>query len=164
MEGFRFVKRKIRARDIEVHPTESALILHCEAEVTVHNYNGVGEPTEYNSEIIHRELHPVDKKIVVESLSGNSSIPALAQEIITQCKLILPSEIPLIEQLLFFLQKRQILSHINAQEPSQHREELQQQDAITKHLLLQKVGSSSSLCSLLYPEKLFYWMKQSFPY
>ena len=44
--------------------------------------------------------------IRVKSLNPNSDLGALAKEIIDKCKLIHPSKLPEVEQLLYYLQNR----------------------------------------------------------
>ncbi|XP_074655810.1 kinesin-associated protein 3-like isoform X2 [Tubulanus polymorphus] len=46
------------------------------------------------------------KSIRVKSLNDNTDIASLAKEIVERCKLIHPSKLPEVEQLLFYLQKR----------------------------------------------------------
>ena len=45
-------------------------------------------------------------RIRVKSLNANTDISTLAKEIIEKCKLIHPSKLPEVEQLLYYLQKR----------------------------------------------------------
>ena len=42
----------------------------------------------------------------MKSLNANTNIGVLAREIIDRCKLIHPSKLPEVEQLLFYLQNR----------------------------------------------------------
>ncbi|KAJ8300221.1 hypothetical protein KUTeg_021740 [Tegillarca granosa] len=46
------------------------------------------------------------KRIRVKSLNPNSDLSSLAKEIINKCKLIHPSKLPEVEQLLYYLQNR----------------------------------------------------------
>ncbi len=45
-------------------------------------------------------------RIRVKSLNANTDIAKLAKEIIDKCKLIHPSKLPEVEQLLYYLQNR----------------------------------------------------------
>ena len=45
-------------------------------------------------------------RIRVKSLNANTDIATLAKEIIDRCKLIHPSKLPEVEQLLYYLQNR----------------------------------------------------------
>ena len=45
-------------------------------------------------------------RIRLKSLNSNTDIAALANEIVEKCKLIHPSKLPEVEQLLYYLQKR----------------------------------------------------------
>ena len=45
-------------------------------------------------------------RIRVKSLNANTDISTLAKEIIEKCKLIHPSKLPEVEQLLYYLQNR----------------------------------------------------------
>ncbi len=52
------------------------------------------------------KMLPFFHRIRVKSLNANTDISALAKDIIDKCKLIHPSKLPEVEQLLFYLQNR----------------------------------------------------------
>ena len=55
-------------------------------------------------------------RIKLTSLNPNTDIAALANEIVEKCKLIHPSKLPEVEQLLYYLQKRPRKQNNNAGE------------------------------------------------
>ncbi|XP_023931109.1 kinesin-associated protein 3-like [Lingula anatina] len=96
-EDARFLKRKVKGGNIDVHPTEKALVVHYELEATI--LGELGDP-------MLGERKECQKIIRVKTLNQNTNIAALAREIIDKCKLIHPSKLPEVEQLLYYLQKR----------------------------------------------------------
>ncbi|KAF3698889.1 Kinesin-associated protein 3 [Channa argus] len=93
----RYLKRKVTASSLDVHPTEKALVVHYEVEASILGESGgpmVGERKE-------------GQKIVrVKSLSPSTDVAALAKKVVEECKLIPPSRLPQVEQLLYYLQNR----------------------------------------------------------
>ena len=57
-------------------------------------------------------------RIRLKDLNENTDISGLAREVVQKCKLIAPSKIPEVEQLLFYLQKRGNLETSNSFHPS----------------------------------------------
>ena len=55
---------------------------------------------------ITNELNSSQHRIRLKSLNANTNISALAKEIIEKCKLIHPTKLPEVEQLLYYLQNR----------------------------------------------------------
>nr|XP_020480748.1 kinesin-associated protein 3-like isoform X2 [Monopterus albus] len=92
-----YLKRKVTAGSLDVHPTEMALVVHYEVEASILGEDGghlLGERKE-------------GQKIVrVKSLSPSTDIGALAKKLLEECKLIPPSHLPQVEQLLYYLQNR----------------------------------------------------------
>lgn len=96
-EDARYLKRRVKGGSIDVHPTEKALVVNYELEATI--LGELGDP-------MLGERKECQKIIRVKSLNANTNIGALAKEIIDRCKLIHPSKLPEVEQLLFYLQNR----------------------------------------------------------
>uniref|UniRef100_A0A3Q1GBW3 Kinesin-associated protein 3b n=1 Tax=Acanthochromis polyacanthus TaxID=80966 RepID=A0A3Q1GBW3_9TELE len=93
----RYLKRKVTAGSLDVHPTEKALVVHYEVEASILGESGghmLGERKEGQ------------KIIRVKSLSPSTDVGALAKKVVEECKLIPPSRLPQVEQLLYYLQNR----------------------------------------------------------
>ncbi|KAL3871441.1 hypothetical protein ACJMK2_039438 [Sinanodonta woodiana] len=88
---------KVKGGSIDVHPSEKALVVNYELEATI--LGELGDP-------MLGERKECQKIIRVKSLNANSDLSALAKEIIDKCKLIHPSKLPEVEQLLYYLQNR----------------------------------------------------------
>merc|ERR1711953_528524 len=93
----RYLKRKVKAGSLDVHPTEKALVVNYELEATI--LGELGDP-------MLGDRKECQKIIRLKSLNSQTDITALANEVITKCKLIHPSKLPEVEQLLFYLQNR----------------------------------------------------------
>ena len=121
----RYLKRKVKAGSLDVHPTEKALVVNYELEATI--LGELGDP-------MLGDRKECQKIIRLKSLCSSTDITALANEVphyiytvvssiftininlyllstvstqvITKCKLIHPSKLPEVEQLLFYLQNR----------------------------------------------------------
>ena len=93
----RYLKRKVKAGSLDVHPTEKALVVNYELEATI-----LGEL----GDTMLGDRRECQKIIRLKSLNSSTDITALANEVITKCKLIHPSKLPEVEQLLFYLQNR----------------------------------------------------------
>eukprot|EP00794_Sanderia_malayensis_P016189 gene16189-17816_t len=89
--------RRVKGRSLDVHPTENAIVVHYELEATI--IDGVGDA-------MIGERQEKQKIIRLKSLNANTDISALANEVVEMCKLIHPSKLPEVEQLLYYLQKR----------------------------------------------------------
>ncbi|KAK3792823.1 hypothetical protein RRG08_038553 [Elysia crispata] len=96
-EDARYLKRKVKGGSIDVHPTEKALVVNYELEATI--LGEMGDP-------MLGERKECQKIIRVKGLHDNSDLSTLAKEIIEKCKLIHPSKLPEVEQLLYYLQNR----------------------------------------------------------
>ncbi|CAF4829647.1 unnamed protein product, partial [Rotaria socialis] len=79
------------------HPTEKALIVNYSIEATVLD--------EYQNTMIG-DKKDAQKIIRLKSLGPATDIRALAKEVINRCKLIHPTKLVEVEQLLFYLQNR----------------------------------------------------------
>ncbi|KAG8436493.1 hypothetical protein GDO86_007550 [Hymenochirus boettgeri] len=96
-EDARFLKRKVKEGNIDVHPTEKALVVHYEVEATI--LGELGDP-------MLGERKECQKIIRLKSLNANTDISSLARKVVDECKLIHPSKLAEVEQLLFYLQNR----------------------------------------------------------
>ena len=93
----KYLKRKVKAGSLDVHPTEKALVVNYELEATI--LGELGDP-------MLGDRKECQKIIRLKSLNNQTDISTLANEVITKCKLIHPSKLPEVEQLLFYLQNR----------------------------------------------------------
>ena len=102
MEGdAKYLKRKVKAGRLDVHPTEKALVVNYELEATI--LGELGDP-------MLGERKECQKIIRLKSLNSQTDITALAKEVIHKCKLIHPSKVPEVEQLLYYLQNRKTVA------------------------------------------------------
>ncbi|KAF7700358.1 kinesin-associated protein 3 [Silurus meridionalis] len=92
-----YLKRKVKTGNIDVHPTEKALVVHYEVEAFV-----LGE----NGDSVHEERKECQKVIRLKSLNSGTDISSLARKVVEECKLIHPSKVAEVEHLLFYLQNR----------------------------------------------------------
>eukprot|EP00879_Flechtneria_rotunda_P031183 GHRR01034043.1.p1 GENE.GHRR01034043.1~~GHRR01034043.1.p1 ORF type:complete len:186 (+),score=67.30 GHRR01034043.1:169-726(+) len=92
------VKKKIRPGAIELHPDELALVVHYEVQEVVQQADG-------SQEVISSSQ--ATKKVTVKSLNERTDLPALAGEVVDKCKLIHPSKVGQVQDLLQQLQQRQ---------------------------------------------------------
>ena len=93
----RYLKRKVKAGSLDVHPTEKALVVNYELEATI--LGELGDP-------MLGDRKECQKIIRLKSLNNQTDISTLANEVIAKCKLIHPSKLPEVEQLLYYLQNR----------------------------------------------------------
>uniref|UniRef100_A0A3B3TB28 Kinesin-associated protein 3a n=1 Tax=Paramormyrops kingsleyae TaxID=1676925 RepID=A0A3B3TB28_9TELE len=96
-EDARYLQRKVKAKSIDVHPTEKALVVQYEVEANI-----LGEM----GDRMHGERKECQKIIRLKSLNSNTDIASLARKVVEECTLIHPSKLPEVEQLLFYLQNR----------------------------------------------------------
>ncbi|XP_062308257.1 kinesin-associated protein 3a [Osmerus eperlanus] len=96
-EDARYLKRKIKGGSLDVHPTEKALVVQYEVEATI--LGETGDP-------MIGERKECQKIIRLKSLNVNTDIASLARKVVEECRLIQPSKLPEVEQLLFYLQNR----------------------------------------------------------
>ncbi|KAF4799805.1 Kinesin-associated protein 3 [Turdus rufiventris] len=88
---------KVKGGNIDVHPSEKALIVHYEVEATI--LGELGDP-------MLGERKECQKIIRLKSLNANTDIGSLARKVVEECKLIHPSKLAEVEQLLYYLQNR----------------------------------------------------------
>jgi hypothetical protein len=100
----KYLKRKVKAGRLDVHPTEKALVVNYELEATI--LGELGDP-------MLGERKECQKIIRLKSLNSQTDISALAKEVIHKCKLIHPSKVPEVEQLLYYLQNRKQVLPVN---------------------------------------------------
>ncbi|CDQ62851.1 unnamed protein product [Oncorhynchus mykiss] len=96
-EDARYLKRKVKGGSLDVHPTEKALIVQYELEATI--LGEMGDP-------MVGERKECQKIIRLKSLNANTDIATLARKVVEECRLIHPSKLPEVEQLLFYLLNR----------------------------------------------------------
>ncbi|KAM4654763.1 kinesin-associated protein 3 isoform 2-T2 [Amazona ochrocephala] len=96
-EDVRYLKRKVKGGNIDVHPSEKALVVHYEVEAMI--LGEMGDP-------VLGERKECQKIIRLKSLNANTDIASLARKVVEECKLIHPSKLPEVEQLLYYLQNR----------------------------------------------------------
>uniref|UniRef100_A0A8C7SVL9 Kinesin-associated protein 3a n=1 Tax=Oncorhynchus mykiss TaxID=8022 RepID=A0A8C7SVL9_ONCMY len=88
---------KVKRGSVDVHPTEKALVVQYEVEATI--LGEMGDP-------MVGERKECQKIIRLKSLNANTDITTLARRVVEECRLIHPSKLPEVEQLLFYLQNR----------------------------------------------------------
>ncbi|KAL1253865.1 hypothetical protein QQF64_016094 [Cirrhinus molitorella] len=93
----RYLKRKYKGGSLDVHPTEKALVVQYEVEATI--LGEMGDP-------MLGERKECQKIIRLKSLNSSTDIASLARKVVEECRLISPSRLPEVEQLLFYLQNR----------------------------------------------------------
>ncbi|ROL43457.1 Kinesin-associated protein 3 [Anabarilius grahami] len=93
----RYLKRKYKGGSLDVHPTEKALVVQYEVEATI--LGEMGDP-------MLGDRKECQKIIRLKSLNFNTDIASLARKVVEECRLISPSRLPEVEQLLFYLQNR----------------------------------------------------------
>ncbi|XP_009318988.1 PREDICTED: kinesin-associated protein 3 [Pygoscelis adeliae] len=96
-EDFSILTMKVKGGNIDVHPSEKALIVHYEVEATI--LGELGDP-------MLGERKECQKIIRLKSLNANTDIASLARKVVEECKLIHPSKLAEVEQLLYYLQNR----------------------------------------------------------
>ncbi|KAM9408382.1 kinesin-associated protein 3a [Pholidichthys leucotaenia] len=89
---------RVKGCSLDVHPTERALVVHYEVEATV--VGELGEP-------MIGERKECQKIIRLKSLNASTDTSSLAKKVVEECRLIHPSKLREVEQLLFYLQNRQ---------------------------------------------------------
>ncbi|XP_026883888.1 kinesin-associated protein 3b isoform X1 [Electrophorus electricus] len=92
-----YLKRKVKPGNIDVHPTEKALVVHYEVEAAI-----LGE----KGDAMHEERKESQKIIRLRSLNASTDVASLARKVVEECKLIHPSKLAEVEHLIFYLQNR----------------------------------------------------------
>uniref|UniRef100_A0A8C1HLR9 Kinesin-associated protein 3b n=1 Tax=Cyprinus carpio carpio TaxID=630221 RepID=A0A8C1HLR9_CYPCA len=108
-----YLKRKCRTGDIDVHPTEKALVVHYEVEASI-----LGEAGNAR----HEEKKECQKIIRLRSLNASTDVSALARKVVEECKIIHPSKLAEVEHLLLYLQNRKKPMEKKEKKPSKPRE------------------------------------------
>ncbi|XP_034556284.1 kinesin-associated protein 3a isoform X2 [Notolabrus celidotus] len=93
----RYLKRRVKGCSLDVHPTERALVVQYEVEATI--LGELGDP-------MVGERKECQKIIRLKSLNAHTDTSSLARKVVEECRLIHPSKVSEVEQLLFYLQKR----------------------------------------------------------
>uniref|UniRef100_A0A3Q3K3R5 Kinesin-associated protein 3b n=1 Tax=Monopterus albus TaxID=43700 RepID=A0A3Q3K3R5_MONAL len=93
----RYLKRRVKGCSLDVHPTEKALVVQYEVEATI--LGELGDP-------MVGERKECQKIIRLKSLNANTDTTSLALKVVEECRLIHPSKLCEVEQLLFYLQNR----------------------------------------------------------
>ncbi|KAK1786299.1 hypothetical protein P4O66_018001 [Electrophorus voltai] len=88
---------KVKPGNIDVHPTEKALVVHYEVEAAI-----LGE----KGDAMHEERKESQKIIRLRSLNASTDVASLARKVVEECKLIHPSKLAEVEHLIFYLQNR----------------------------------------------------------
>ncbi|KAI9106093.1 kinesin-associated protein-domain-containing protein [Phlyctochytrium arcticum] len=97
LESFH-LKKKIIPGHIDVHPTDSAIVVHYTVQASI--------TSEYGQPVIG-DRKAMQKIIRIKALHSGSNLTALAQEVVDKCKLVHPSQTREVEQVLYYLQQRQ---------------------------------------------------------
>jgi hypothetical protein len=97
--------RKIFPGSLDVHPTENAIVVNYTSQATILGEDGnhVAADKKQGQKMY---LFNCNVRIRLKQIVA-SKITSLALEIIDKCKLINSSRQPEVEQLLYYLQKRQ---------------------------------------------------------
>eukprot|EP00118_Oscarella_pearsei_P007156 m.33925 g.33925 ORF g.33925 m.33925 type:complete len:801 (+) comp31926_c0_seq8:57-2459(+) len=112
----RYLKRKVIPGTIDVHPTESAIVVHYEIEATLLGDHGAP---------MLGEKKDMQKVIKVKGLGSSTNVNVLAQQIVSKCgNLVHPARIPEVEQLLYYLQNREE----TAPPPTRKRQQMKAKD------------------------------------
>uniref|UniRef100_A0A671NMN8 Kinesin-associated protein 3b n=1 Tax=Sinocyclocheilus anshuiensis TaxID=1608454 RepID=A0A671NMN8_9TELE len=92
-----YLQRNCRTGDIDVHPTEKALVVYYEVEASI---------LRETCNARHEEKKECQKIIRLRSLNASTDISALARKVVEECKVIHPSKLAEVEHLLLYLQNR----------------------------------------------------------
>eukprot|EP00049_Salpingoeca_infusionum_P004975 m.86470 g.86470 ORF g.86470 m.86470 type:complete len:781 (+) comp12811_c0_seq2:111-2453(+) len=112
------VQRRFRSEGIDVHPTDSALVVFYEVEASV--------VSSQNEELLG-ESNRCQKIIRVPSLSRKTNIAALARQIIKKCRYLHPEMQPEIENSLEYLRQRNKLGGKKSKSAEQERKFLDEE-------------------------------------
>ncbi|CAG5862720.1 unnamed protein product [Menidia menidia] len=89
--------QRVKGCSLDVHPTEKALVVQYEVEATL--LGELGEP-------MVGDRKECQKIIRLKSLNATTDTSSLARKVVEECRLITPSKLREVEQLLFYLQIR----------------------------------------------------------
>lgn len=105
--SFILIGRKVIPGQIDVHPTDNALIVHYTVQAPILGDDGkLISGDKKSMEKMYAWLILIAQSIRIKSLSSKSNIGALAKEVVEKCKLINHNKLKDVEQQLFYLQKR----------------------------------------------------------
>ncbi|KAL3219592.1 hypothetical protein MRX96_030345 [Rhipicephalus microplus] len=90
------IQRNVRNCELDVHPTEKALVVRYEVEAVVLGDDGPAI----------EQSRSCQKLIRVKSLNASTDVAALAREIVVKCDLLNESQMTRVERLLSYLQQR----------------------------------------------------------
>ncbi|CAI8055975.1 Kinesin-associated protein 3 [Geodia barretti] len=91
------IHRQAIDRGLDIHPSRKAIVVHYALEAVA--TNEFGEPVVADSK-------DCAKIINIKGLSRTTNVPNLAKHIVESCNLIDPAKLPVVEQLLLYLQAR----------------------------------------------------------
>uniref|UniRef100_A0A3P8UMC3 Kinesin-associated protein 3a n=1 Tax=Cynoglossus semilaevis TaxID=244447 RepID=A0A3P8UMC3_CYNSE len=111
----RYLKRKVKGCTLDVHPTETALVVHYEVEAMI--LGELGEP-------MVGERKECQKIIRLKSLTSSTDTFSLAQKVVEECRLIHPSKLGEVEQLLRLTFVRQLDEEANINSVDEYVERL----------------------------------------
>uniref|UniRef100_A0A665WBB9 Kinesin-associated protein 3-like n=1 Tax=Echeneis naucrates TaxID=173247 RepID=A0A665WBB9_ECHNA len=94
-----YLKHIVKGCNLDVHPTESALVIQYEVEATI--LGELGDP-------MVGERKECQKIIRLKSLNAHTDTSSLALKVVEECRLIHPSKLSEVEQLLFYLKNRKV--------------------------------------------------------
>lgn len=97
MDEAKFLKRKVRSGNLDVHPTEKALVVNYDVEALI--LGELGDP-------MLGDRKECQKIIRLKSLNSDTNVALLAKEVMEKCSLIHESKLPEVEQLIYYLQTR----------------------------------------------------------
>ncbi|XP_073732458.1 kinesin-associated protein 3b [Misgurnus anguillicaudatus] len=89
--------KRVKKCEIDVHPTEKALVIHYELEASI-----LGE----TGDAMHKGMKQCQKIIRLRSLNAGTDVPSFARKVVDECRLIHASKLPEVEHLLLYLQNR----------------------------------------------------------
>ncbi|XP_008217642.1 kinesin-associated protein 3 isoform X1 [Nasonia vitripennis] len=97
MDEAKYLKKKIRSGNLDVHPTEKALVVNYDVEALI--LGELGDP-------MLGDRKECQKIIRLKSLNADTNVTLLAKEVIDKCSLIYESKLHEVEQLIYYLQNR----------------------------------------------------------
>eukprot|EP01112_Ceratiomyxa_fruticulosa_P010761 TRINITY_DN2863_c0_g1_i1.p1 TRINITY_DN2863_c0_g1~~TRINITY_DN2863_c0_g1_i1.p1 ORF type:complete len:726 (-),score=148.27 TRINITY_DN2863_c0_g1_i1:132-2309(-) len=138
-------RKKIKTGDISLDVEERAIVVSYETEVSALNKNG--DPV-----VIEKKTN--QKRLRLKSIDQNTNVPQLAQEVIASCKLIHPSKLPLVQQLLDTLKQHVVADKKSDKEGKQRVEMQEKRQQGRKNSRTSKAQASLSKLDT-YIEKLY---------
>ncbi|KAI8818255.1 kinesin-associated protein-domain-containing protein [Fimicolochytrium jonesii] len=91
------LKKKVIPGHIDVHPTDNAIIVNYTVQASI-----LGE----SGQPVAGDRKNLQKIIRVKTLTPSSNLTAIAHEVVDKCKLIHPSKVVEVEQVLYYLLQR----------------------------------------------------------